>query len=148
MFKADGLGLAANQVGSTRAIAYIDISDTDEGKDTKPIAIINPTIELFSEETCLMNEGCLSLPNFRDDVMRPKEIRLRYFDTNFEERILEIGGLLARVIQHEVDHLNGIYFFERLSPVRRAIAHPKLKRIQLGLVTTEYQIEPYKPTKR
>jgi peptide deformylase len=145
MHNAEGVGLAANQVGDSRAIATIDISDFDDEKTGKPynippMTLINPVIEAFSDATVEFEEGCLSLPTFRDKVLRPSGIQVRFYDVQMHEHRLEADGFLARVIQHEIDHLNGKYFFEYLSPIRRALAHPKLRRIQLGQVPTDYPL--------
>jgi peptide deformylase len=153
MTNADGVGLAANQVGSQYAITVIDIGDLEEddikaGKQkhkTLPITLINPIVEVFSDDTSEYEEGCLSLPTLRDKVTRPSAIQVRFYDLDMKEHRMETDGLLARVIQHEVDHLNGKYFFELLSPVRRAMAHPKLRRIQLGQAEAEYPV--FLPTK-
>lgn len=144
MYNADGIGIAANQVGSSHAITIMDLSvieDDEEMKNMKPMVLVNPVIEFYSEDTVEYEEGCLSLPTLRDNVIRPAGIQVRFYDRDMKEHVMETDAMLARVMQHEIDHLNGIYFFELLSPVRRAIAHPKLKRIQRGSVSTEYPIE-------
>ncbi|MES2767428.1 MAG: peptide deformylase [Bacteroidota bacterium] len=140
MHGADGIGLAANQVGSDKAITVVDISDVDEerGKQEAPMVLINPVIEFFSDEEEELQEGCLSLPEFREYVTRPSQIQVRYLDANMKEQVKEADELLARVIQHEVDHLNGIYFFERLSPLKRALSQKKLKRILRGEIDPNY----------
>jgi peptide deformylase len=148
MYNADGIGLAANQVGSSHAITVIDIGDLEEddikaGKKTRktpPITLINPVIEAFSDEKTEFEEGCLSLPTFRDKVTRPVGVQVRFYDLDMKEHRIETDGLLARVMQHEIDHLNGLYFFDRLAAVRRAMAHPKLRRIQLGQVDADYPL--------
>lgn len=137
---ASGIGLAANQIGEKLALTVIDISDLDEGKGTHPMVLINPVIEAFSEETAEYEEGCLSLPHIRENVIRPAEIQVRFYDQQMREHKLTAGGLLARVMQHEIDHLNGIYFFDRLSPVQRAKIFHQLRRIKKGLVETEYPV--------
>lgn len=154
MRNADGIGLAANQVGSTHAITVIDLSDMEDDRPVKTpqMTLINPVIQAVSDEHTEFEEGCLSLPNFRDKITRPEKIQVRFYDMTMKEHTLEADGLLARVIQHEVDHLNGIYFFEHLNQIRRAMAHPKLKRIQLGHIETEYPVfntkHATKPKKR
>jgi peptide deformylase len=145
MHNADGIGLAGNQVGDRRAITTIDISDIDDPATNKPykippMVLINPVIEAFSEETSEMEEGCLSLPQYRDTVVRPSSIQVRFNDVNMREYRMEAEGLLARVMQHEIDHLNGIYFFEHLSAMRKAMGFQKLRRIQLGQVQTSYPL--------
>lgn len=150
MYNADGIGIAANQVGSPLAITVMDLSviEEEEFQQYKPTALINPVIEVFSEETIEFEEGCLSLPTLRDMVVRPKLIQVRYFDQDMKEHVIEADGMYSRVIQHEVDHLHGRYFFEYLSPVRRALAHPRLKRIQRGAIDTEYPLFVNKPVEK
>jgi peptide deformylase len=146
MHNADGIGLAANQVGDERAITVIDLSEVDDEKTgkpfpkTPPLVLINPVITQRSGEMTEFEEGCLSLPRFRDKVVRPEQAQVRFFDLTMHEHTLDTEGLLSRVVQHELDHLNGIYFFELLSPMRRAMAHPKLKRIQLGQIDADYPL--------
>lgn len=135
---AEGIGLAANQVG--RDISLLVVGDIyDDGKLIHPNkAYINPKILEFSEDLCTLNEGCLSIPEFRDDVERPKSIHITYFDLEMREHSEEVDGLLARVLQHEIDHLNGILFFDRLKPIRRTLAQNKLKRIRKGIIIPNY----------
>lgn len=141
MYNANGIGLAANQVGRGLALAVIDASEMDDtALSASPIVMINPVIESFSDEEEEFEEGCLSLPELRDIVVRPSAVQVRFLDTQMKEHHMETTGLLARVMQHEIDHLNGIYFFERLTPIRRTLAQSKLKRIAKGLVETEYEI--------
>jgi peptide deformylase len=140
MRHANGIGLAANQIGSQHALTVIDISDTEEGETSKPLVLINPVIDSYSDEEVEMEEGCLSLPDLRDVVVRPRDIVVRYVDEHESDRKVEATGLLARVIQHEIDHLNGIYFFERLSSIKRALARNVLKKIERGKVIPDYEI--------
>jgi len=81
-----------------------------------------------------------SLPDFHDVVIRPTTIQVRYLDRSMKEQVREVDGLVSRVMQHEIDHLNGIYFYERLSPIRRTLAGGKLKRIARGDIEPEYEI--------
>ncbi|MCX6140426.1 MAG: peptide deformylase [Candidatus Kapabacteria bacterium] len=141
MYNANGIGLAANQVGKGLSLTVIDVSDSDEEEESDgPIVLINPVIEAFSDTEEEFEEGCLSLPDFRDVVIRPSEIQVRFLDRHMKEQRIEVGGLLARVMQHEIDHLNGIYFYERLSPIRRTLAQGKLKRIARGDIEPEYEV--------
>lgn len=140
MKNADGIGLAANQVGRDVAITVIDISGVEGYEDTRPLTLINPVVDAFSEEEEPYEEGCLSLPDLRADVTRPSQVQVRYYDLNMNEHVLEVGGLLARVMQHEIDHLNGIYFFDHLTPMRRTILKRKLMDIKRGDVETEYPL--------
>lgn len=140
MYNSNGIGLAANQVGKGHALTVIDVSDADEEETMAgPLVFINPVIEAFSDEEEEFEEGCLSLPEFRDIVVRPEVIQVKYLDRSMKEHVLEAGGLLARVIQHEVDHLNGIYFFERLSSIRRTLAQGRLKKIAKGDFDVDYE---------
>jgi peptide deformylase len=142
MRRAPGIGLAANQVGKDLALTVIDISDADEdeGGPEGQLVLINPVIEAFSDEEEEFEEGCLSLPDLRDVVIRPSAIQVRYLDENMKEIVREADGLLARVMQHEIDHLNGVYFFERLSPIRKTLVQGKLKRIARGDIEPDYEI--------
>jgi len=140
MKNAEGIGLAANQVGDERQILVVDISRTEGNEHVKPMTLINPVIEAVSEEEGTQEEGCLSLPDLRADVVRPEAVQIRYFDTGMGEQTIEAEGLLARVLQHEIDHLRGIYFFDHLAPMRRALLKRKLLEIKRGEVETEYPL--------
>lgn len=138
MYKANGIGLAANQVGKGLSLTVIDVADRDESEDPGQLVLINPVIEAFSDDEEEFEEGCLSLPDYRDTVIRPSAIQVRFHDADMKEHVMEVDGLLARVMQHEIDHLNGIYFFERLSPIRRTLGNGKLKKIARGQFDAEY----------
>ena len=145
MHEADGIGLAANQVGASISLTVIDVSQAgDEDEDDiimpAPLALINPVIQYYSDEEIDFEEGCLSFPHFRDKVMRPDALQLKYFDIDMKEHTIEADGIFARVLQHEIDHLNGIYFFERLSSLRRTLSNKKLKRIVRGDISPHYSI--------
>jgi peptide deformylase len=139
MYKADGIGLAANQVGVARSLIIIDINASKEKlKNEPPITMINPVIEQFSDVEVEYEEGCLSVPKFYEKVIRPEIIQVRYFDLDMKEHKVEASNLLARVMQHEIDHLNGIIFTERLSPINRTLAKSKLRKIQKGQTVPDY----------
>ncbi len=139
MYKADGIGLAANQVGISKSLIVIDINASKDKKhDEPPVTMINPVIEEFSEEEVEYQEGCLSVPKFYEDIERPKLIQIKYYDLDMNEHVREADDLLSRVMQHEVDHLRGIIFTERMSPIKRSLAKSKLKKIQKGLVIPNY----------
>jgi len=111
MYKFNGIGLAGPQVGLSRKIIVLDTQEKGE-----KFAMANPKIIWTSEEEDTMNEGCLSIPDVEGDVTRPESIRVRFNDPdNGEEKEMEASGLLARVIQHETDHVNGIMFVDHLS---------------------------------
>lgn len=141
MRNADGIGLAANQVGILHRIITIDISETEEGKGTKPLVLINPDI-LNEEGERVMEEGCLSVPEIRDEVARAESIRLRFRDINFHEHEIEAQGLLARVILHEIDHLDGILFTDHLNAAKRRLIKGKILKIKKGETETAYPVAP------
>jgi peptide deformylase len=140
MHKAEGIGLAANQVGSPLAITVIDISVVDGHESDKPLTLINPKITFYSDEESDYEEGCLSLPNLRELVIRPEAIQVSFMDEHESMHTIEADGLLARVMQHEIDHLNGIYFTDRLTQLKRTLLQSKLRRISKGETKPEYDI--------
>ncbi len=115
MRNANGVGLAANQVGSDKAIFVIDVSEVEGYENIKPIAFINPRITFRSKETELGEEGCLSIPDLRGDIERARTIKITYHDTDLVEHTFETEKFLARVIQHEYDHLQGVLFTDLVS---------------------------------
>ncbi|MCX5736083.1 MAG: peptide deformylase [candidate division NC10 bacterium] len=125
MYAAPGLGLAANQVGSPHRLF---VANPAENRDpAKLLIMLNPEL-VETEGEILFEEGCLSIPDFREDVRRARRALLRGIDRN--GRPLEVEGeqLLARIFQHEMDHLNGLFFVDRLSPAKRFLLGMKLKR--------------------
>jgi peptide deformylase len=139
MYNADGIGLAANQVGDRRAIFTVDIGYGDE-KSSKPspIVLINPEIISFNDDMTTYLEGCLSIPKYYEDVDRPSAVQVRYTDINMKEHTLEVDDLLARVVQHEYDHLKGILFFDRITQIRKALSKKKLNKIKKGELENFY----------
>lgn len=140
MKNADGIGLAANQVGHDLAMAVVDVSGTDDGSESKPLTLINPVVIAVTDEEIASEEGCLSLPELRADVTRPIAVQVRFHDLAMKEHVMEVDRLLARVMQHEIDHLNGIYFIDHLKPMRRAMLNRRLQEIKRGEVETEYPL--------
>lgn len=126
MYHENGIGLAANQVGVDLAIATIDISHMEE--ELEPFVIINPVI-VEKEGTGVMEEGCLSIPGLREDVKRADRIVVEYMDREGEDVRREAEGMLARVIQHETDHLNGKFYVDRVSPLKRRFLQNRLNKI-------------------
>ena len=124
MYAAPGIGLAAPQVGVLRRVLVVDAAR--EGEKAAPLRIANPEILWRSEELATYNEGCLSLPEHYADVSRPARIRLRYLDHENEIREVEMDGLLATCVQHEIDHLEGTLFVDHLSSLKRGIILRKL----------------------
>jgi peptide deformylase len=140
MHEAEGIGLAANQVGSPLAITVIDITPVEGYEHTKPLVLINPEITYYSEEETDYEEGCLSLPNLRELVLRPEAIQVSFYNEKIEPQTMQADGLMARVMQHEIDHLNGIYFTDRLSQLKRTLMQSKLRRISKGETNADYAI--------
>ena len=129
MINAPGVGLAANQVGILKQIVTINFENKENNKKVNYI-LFNPSITQYSEETVVMEEGCLSLPEQYADVERPKEIMLEYMDEN--EKIIkkQIDGYEARILQHEIDHLSGKLFVDYLSSLKRNVLIKKVKKLQ------------------
>ncbi len=140
MRNANGVGLAANQVGADKQIIVIDISVIDGYEDLKPLVIINPEIIERSEEKVYIEEGCLSIPDIRAEVERPKAVKLKYFDSNMEEHILEADDFLARVIQHEYDHLQGVLFTDLIEESIQKKIKRSLLKIKNRKVEFEYPV--------
>lgn len=129
MIAERGVGLAAPQIGISKRIAIVNPEPDDE---TRLIKMINPRIVAASDETVKIEEGCLSVPGIRGDVERPERVTVAYEDENGKERTLEAEGLLARIVQHELDHLNGVLFVDRLSFAKRSLIKAKLKNLAGG----------------
>lgn len=142
MYKSDGVGLAAPQVGQSIRLFVIDsITDDDDEPAGIKKAFVNPEIiETFGDEWS-MNEGCLSLPEIREDVYRPESVRIKYQDENFFEHEETFNGFTSRVIQHEYDHLEGIMFVDYLNPLKKRILKSKLVAISKGKVIPKYKIK-------
>ena len=118
MYEAPGIGLAAIQVAVPKQVITLDLA-RDEEEEPQPLVFINPEITWSSEELSTYQEGCLSIPEFFEEVERPETIRVRFLDRDGAECELEADGLLATCIQHEVDHLHGILFIDYLSRLKR-----------------------------
>lgn len=144
MYNANGVGLAAPQVGLAIRLFVIDASpfeDEEEHlRDFKKV-FINAEILEESGEEWFFNEGCLSFPDLREDVNRKSNIRIRYQDENFEIHEEEYDGLAARIIQHEYDHIEGIVFVDRISPLKRQLLRNKLSNIVKGKVNPAYRMK-------
>jgi peptide deformylase len=117
MYDAPGIGLAAIQIGEPHRVVTADLAKKEEPRD--PQVFINPEIVAASEEKSTHEEGCLSIPEFYDDVERPARVTVRYLDIEGQTREVEATGLLATCLQHEIDHLNGVLFIDHLSKLKR-----------------------------
>jgi peptide deformylase len=126
MYLAPGIGLAAPQVGVLKRVLVLDVAK--EGEKPAPLKMANPEILWKSEDLATYSEGCLSLPEHYADVTRPAEIKVRYLDEQNEIRELHATGLLATVIQHEMDHLEGTLFVDHISSLKRGIILRKLAK--------------------
>ena len=115
MYAAPGIGLAAPQVGVTKRVVVIDTAREDE--KPAPMRLVNPEVVWASEETKIYDEGCLSVPEHYSEVERPDRVRLRYLDTDNQQVEVEVDGLTAVCVQHEIDHLDGILFVGHISRV-------------------------------
>jgi peptide deformylase len=133
MRDANGIGLAAPQVNRSLQLLVIDMGLIDENLDYE--AFINPVIEQISDDFDQMEEGCLSLPGINEFVERPRTITVRYQNEAGEEKIVNATDLLAVVLQHEIDHLNGVFFIDHLAAIKRRLLAGKLEEIaRLGVV--------------
>lgn len=145
MYAADGAGLAAPQIGLSDRIVVVDASKVeDENEESLPDfkkVFINPHIIEEEGDEWEFNEGCLSIPAIREDVKRKPRLRLQYMDEHFNEYDEWFDGYKARIIQHELDHLNGILFTDRISPLRKRLLNAKLKGISRGITEAEYKIK-------
>jgi peptide deformylase len=126
MYAAPGIGLAAPQVGVLKRVIVVDVAR--EGEKPQPMALANPEILWESDDTNTHEEGCLSLPDMYDEVIRPSRVGVRYLDRDGTQREIEADGLLATCIQHEIDHLNGTLFVDHISSLKRNMILRKLQK--------------------
>jgi len=158
MYNASGVGIAAPQIGQSIRLFIVDttpfseddsLSDNERNqlKSFKKI-FINPEIIEESGDDWSFDEGCLSIPNIRESVLRQPEIKIQYFDENFIKHIQSFDGLLARVIQHEYDHVEGILFTDKLSSFKKQLLKKKLLKISSGKLSFDYEMEFYKSSKK
>ena len=144
MYAAHGVGLAAPQVGLSMRLFVIDVSAFD---DREPAlkgfkrAFINATIIEETGEEWAFNEGCLSIPDIREDVYRNATIKISWYDENWKHHEDKFSGMAARVIQHEYDHIEGKLFTDKLSPLRRRLIEKKLTDISKGIVDVDYKMK-------
>lgn len=143
MYVSDGVGLAAPQVGKSVRLFVIDgspFSEDEPDLDGFKKVFINAKITDTSDEEIGMNEGCLSIPLLREDVNRPVKIRIEYYDENFEFHDEWFDGMIARVIQHEYDHLEGIMFTDKVAPIKKRLIKGKLQAISKGKFNVDYKV--------
>jgi peptide deformylase len=133
MHAAPGVGLAANQVGVSLQLAIIDLTSSEDRKKGKPqpiLVIINPEI-LSQEGAVVEEEGCLSIPEYAETVKRAAKVKVRAKDRQGRHFELEADGLMAKALQHEIDHLNGVLFVDRLSPLKKSVFKRKYKKMAI-----------------
>lgn len=150
MYGAHGVGLAAPQIGLPIRLFVVDGSpfaeDDEDGpgdkslKDFKKV-FINPIIVEESGEKWAFSEGCLSIPDIQEEVMRHSNVVINYLDENFEEHEIELSGLAARIVQHEYDHIEGKLFTDKLPVLKKAMLKSKLEAISKGLVRVAYKMK-------
>ena len=146
MYAADGVGLAAPQVDLPIRLVVIGYRNYDEKKkeyvgDPIERTLINPEIVEAKGEMQYYNEGCLSVPGIHEDVLRPETVVVKYYDRNYQPQTEEMTGLLARIAQHEIDHLNGKVFVDHLSPLKRTLLKRKINDIVSGKTATHYRMK-------
>jgi len=150
MYNAHGVGLAAPQIGKAIRLFVIDATPFSEDEDLsteereslaafKEVFINAKIIEERGDEWAF-NEGCLSIPDIREDVFRPEEISIEYFDENFKKHNKTLNGLAARVFQHEYDHIEGVLFTDKLSTLKKRLLKKKLENISKGKINADYRM--------
>jgi len=165
MYKAKGVGLAAPQVGKAIRLFVIDtepFSETDEDddeedeeftpeqrKELKAFKKVFINARILNEEGVewKFSEGCLSIPKIREDVSRKPDIEIEYYDEKFKKHVEKYNGVIARVIQHEYDHIEGKLFTDKISPFKRKMLAGKLTDISTGKISADYKTKVYKPKK-
>jgi len=149
MHNADGIGLAAPQIGHLERLFVIDVSPLREDMPEnvrnalpdQPMILINSEITWESESEEEFEEGCLSIPDLREPIFRPESIEITYQDITMKKHSCKVGGVLARVMQHEYDHLEGILFTDHISAFRRTLLKRKLAEIARGNVQANYPVQ-------
>ena len=147
MHNACGIGLAAPQIGRFEKVFVIDVSnfeseneESDHAIPDQPMVFVNSKLVETSDSGAEFEEGCLSIPDIHEEVMRPMHVRIRYLDRHFCEQEDSYTGMLARVIQHEYDHLEGVLFIDHISTLRRRLLKRRLKDISAGESEAEYPV--------
>ena len=145
MYNSEGVGLAAPQIGKTLRLVVIDgdvLADKfPECKDLK-LALINPQLEVIEDEDAVTREeGCLSLPGLAENVKRHEHVKLKWHDEEFQPHEAEFRGFASRIIQHELDHLDGEVYTDHISPIRKQLIKAKLNNISKGKVSCEYKVK-------
>lgn len=144
MYEASGVGLAAPQIGESIRLFVVDADvmaeDDEDTQKYGPMVFINPEIVSKGSESIDLEEGCLSLPDLREKVTRPDKITVKFLDRKFVEREMSFDGWMSRVFQHELDHLDGILFFDYLGSFKKRLIARRLAMIDAGEVEADYKI--------
>lgn len=149
MYYANGVGLAAPQIGLHIRLFIVDTGEEEDGTPGYKRVFINARIVEETGEPWSFNEGCLSIPDIRENIMRKPNIKVNYFDENWVEHTEDVDGLPARVIQHEYDHIEGKLFTDKVSILRKTMLKSKLDAISKGNIKTDYKMKfPNKSKKR
>ncbi len=163
MYQANGVGLAAPQVNKAirlfilDATAFTELDEDEEPEYSKEEmaqmknfkkVFINAKIIEESGDKWKFNEGCLSIPKVREDVLRQPKIKIEYLDQHFKKHIEEYDGVIARIIQHEYDHINGVLFTDKISPFKRKLISGKLNNISKGIFKADYKTRVYTKPKK
>lgn len=149
MYESEGVGLAAPQIGRNIKLIVIDASPLGEDFPEcagRKLTLINPELEILDGPKEVRSEGCLSLPGLSENVGRVEHIRLRWLDENFQPHDEEMSGFLARIVQHEYDHLIGKLYIDHISPIRKQLIKSKLNNIIAGRTRCNYPVK-YAPKK-
>ena len=126
MYEAPGIGLAAIQIGVPQRVVTMDLAKKDEPK--APQVFINPEVTWRSDEKSAAEEGCLSIPDYYEEVERPAAIKVKFLDLDGKQHEIEASGLLATCLQHEIDHINGVLFIDHISKLKRDMVLKKFKK--------------------
>ena len=151
MYASNGVGLAAPQIGLSIRLFVIDTAPFSEDDELDELeaetlksfkkVFINPVVIEEDGSLWEFNEGCLSIPDVREDVSRHERIKIHYFDQQFKEQELVLTGLVARVVQHEYDHIDGVLFTDKLSSLKKRMIKGKLTQISKGLIRGDYRMK-------
>lgn len=150
MYRSEGVGLAAPQIGRNIRLVVIDASpmgDSFPECEGRKMTLINPEIKILDGDPVSRAEGCLSLPGLSENVNRTEHIRLTWLDEEFKPHTEEISGFLARIVQHECDHLEGMMYIDHISPIRKQLIRAKLSAIVSGRTRCDYPAK-YAPRKK
>lgn len=140
MYAARGVGLACPQIGMDLRMFVVDGEPMEEEMESFKMTFVNPKLLDSNGEAWSFEEGCLSIPGIREDILREPVIRIRYSDVNWEEHEVELSGLKARIVQHEYDHIEGILFTDHLSNFKKRILKGKLASITKGKIEVDYKM--------